>query len=205
MNIVLTELQKETLEEVFNIGMGRAAAALSTLVNEEVTLSIPSVRLMQRKEAALVLGGTGRRVCSITQVLRGEFGADAILIFPEEKSLQLVRLMLGESVDLTFVSEIEREALTEVGNIILNACIGTITNLLEGEFSISLPVFKQGDCVEIMQGASDEQEQVVMLLHIDFSVEKYEISGHVAFVQDVRSYQGFVERIERFIQKAMRS
>ncbi|WP_159674653.1 chemotaxis protein CheC [Andreprevotia sp. IGB-42] len=204
MGYQLSDLQRETLAEVFNIAMGRAAKAMSNIVNEEVLLSIPQIRMVPRSEASSLLGGPEQRVYSITQTLDGEFHADAILILPQARSMDLVRLMLGSPQQLELVTELEREALTEIGNIILNACIGTVTNLLEGQFSISLPVLQSGLCGDIIEShaARQSEEDVVLLLQIDFTVEKHSINGHLAFVQTVSSFQALLARIDRFIEKA---
>lgn len=205
MDTRFSDLHRETLAEVFNIAMGRAALAMGRIVNEEVKLSVPLVKLVPRQAAAILLGGAEQKVYSITQVLEGDFDAFAILIFPESNSLDLVRLTVGEIADSESITELEREALTEIGNIILNACIGTVTNLLEGEFHISLPVFKASTYGDLLtsQDGGRPTDDVVLLLHIDFCVEKHSINGHLAFIQDIVSFHGLVERIDRFIAKAM--
>jgi chemotaxis protein CheC len=197
----LTELQLDALTEIFNIGMGRAAAAISSMGSDEVSLSVPSVRFVARIDAARLLGdSTGQRICSITQHLSGPFTADAMLVFPQSNSLEIVRLMVGDRVPLADLTDLEQEALTEIGNIILNACIGTMTNILGGDFGISLPRLQIGSSTEILNLSDRHPDEVVMLLHIDFRVQKRAIHGHVAFLQDVRSWELFVERIDQFLQ-----
>ena len=52
----LTELQHDALVEMFNQGVGQAAAAMSRIVNEEVTMSVPMVLFQSRSEVAKTLG-----------------------------------------------------------------------------------------------------------------------------------------------------
>lgn len=205
MSALPSDLHTETLAEVFNIAMGRAARAMSNLINEEVALTIPLIKMVHRHEAPELLGGAQQRVYSITQVLEGDFRAYAILIFPEAKSMDLVRLTVGDIANAESITELEREALTELGNIILNACIGTVTNLLEGNFRISLPVFRSSTCGELLrpEPETSQPEDMVLLLHIDFCVEKHAINGHVAFIQDIVSFRGLMDRIDQFIAKAV--
>ena len=51
----LDELHQDMLTELFNLGMGNAANALSEMVNEEVLLSIPEVLFMDKAELTKVL------------------------------------------------------------------------------------------------------------------------------------------------------
>ncbi len=52
----MSEIEADSLMEIFNIGVGHAAAAMSDIVNEEVRMSVPSVRITTRSEAADELG-----------------------------------------------------------------------------------------------------------------------------------------------------
>lgn len=48
---ILSNEYCDTLSELFNIGMGRAAKSLSEMVREEVILSVPNMRAMSHQEA----------------------------------------------------------------------------------------------------------------------------------------------------------
>ena len=64
----------------------------------------------------------------IHQVFEGEITGRALLIFPDTKSLELVRAVIGGELPLEEIIELEQEALAEIGNIILNGCLATIAN-----------------------------------------------------------------------------
>lgn len=126
----LSELQHDALVEIFNIGVGQAARAMSEIASEVVTMSVPSIRFLNRAEAAAMLGNNDiQRVCGVSQHYEGAFTTDAILMFPEDKSLDIVRLMVGESVPFKELTDMEQEAMSEIGNIILNSCVGTLANM----------------------------------------------------------------------------
>lgn len=204
MMLTLSEMQHDALVEIFNISIGRAAATMSRMVNEEITLSVPSFNLMNRRAAAEFLdGGSARRICGVSQTFEGSFNADAILMFPEEKSLEIVRMMVGEAVPLEALSELEQEALSEIGNIILNSCIGTMANIIGGKFTCSLPTFHLGTSREILH-TDENGDEFVLLLHIDFIMERHQIQGHVAFLMNIPSLEGLVESVDRFLGKMPR-
>jgi len=52
---VLDELQQDALTEVFNVGMGSAAASLSEMVGEEVQLTVPEISFVNKEDAILLL------------------------------------------------------------------------------------------------------------------------------------------------------
>ncbi|GGY75852.1 chemotaxis protein CheC [Pseudoduganella plicata] len=211
--VELSELEHDALVEIFNIGVGQAAAAMSGIVGEEVTMSVPSITFLSRIEAAQLLEdahrrsgsmqGTGERICGVSQHYEGAFQTEAILMFPEDKSLEIVRLMVGESVPLAELSEMEQEAMSEIGNIILNSCVGTLANIFQQELHGSLPVYQVGSSDEILDATGSRAETVVMMLHIDFILEKHQIHGYVAFILDVTALHDLKEQIDRYLARAM--
>jgi chemotaxis protein CheC len=206
--ITLNELQHDALVEIFNIGVGQAAASMSGIVNEEVTMSVPSISFLNRAEAALLLGGKNKldqlqRICGVSQHYEGAFETEAILMFPEDKSLEIVRLMVGESVPLAELTEMEQEAMSEIGNIILNSCVGTLANLFQRELQGSLPVYHVGTSEEILSASGSASDSVVLMLHIDFILEMHQIHGYVAFILDVSALHDLKEQINLYLDKVM--
>jgi len=79
--INLTELQQDAIIELLNIGMSRAASALSQMVGEEVYVSIPSVDLLSRHEVAvLIMEKNSERIIAVQQQFSGLFWGDAMLL-----------------------------------------------------------------------------------------------------------------------------
>ena len=202
----LSELENDALVEIFNIGVGQAAASMSAIVNEEVRMSVPSISFMHRAAAAALLGAPGgerERICGVSQHYRGAFSTEAILMFPEDKSLEIVRLMVGEGVPLQELSEMEQEAMCEIGNIILNSCVGTLANLFQRELQGSLPSYHVGTSDEILTASGSPADTVVLMLHIDFVLEKHQIHGYVAFILDLSALHDMQEQIDLYIARAM--
>lgn len=198
----LTDIQQDALLEIFNIGAGHAAATLSRMVNEEVMLSVPTVQFLKLAQAAELLGTT-RRISAVAQSFNGPFKLEAILIFSENETLEVVRLMIGEKIPLHELTDLEQDALIEIGNIILNSCIGTLSELFATEFTSSLPAFRLGTSEEVLGAGCEPDDHVVMLLHVDFGLERHNIRGHVVFLLDVSSLERLKERVNHFVYRAM--
>jgi chemotaxis protein CheC len=198
----LTELQHDALVELFNLGVGQAAAAMSRIVNEEVTMSVPSISFQSRAEVAKTLGSDeGRRICAIAQQFQGAFNTEAFLMFPEEKSLEIVRLMVGQSLSMEALSEMEQEAMSEIGNIILNSCMAIFANAAGRELRGSLPVYHVGTGNDILGVSAKTWEGVVLTLKIDFNIERHHISGYVAFLLDVPAVHEMRQHIDNYLAK----
>lgn len=204
--IALSELESDALVQIFNIGATQAASAMSTIVREPVRLSVPSISFLERGEAARQLGRPGtalERICGVSQHFAGEFQTEALVMFPEDKSLEIVRLMIGEAIPLQELTEMEQEALCEIGNIILNSCVGTLANLFDSELHGSLPVYHVGTSAEILSVCSEQGNDVVLMLHIDFVLSKHQIHGYVAFVLDLSALHDLKDQVSRYLAKVL--
>ncbi|MBS1188033.1 MAG: chemotaxis protein CheC [Burkholderiaceae bacterium] len=196
----LTELQHDALVEIFNMGVGSAANAMSRIVNEEVAMSVPRITFQNRADAAMALGDReSRRISGVSQRYEGSLSTDAVLMFPEEKSLEIVRLMVGDAVPMEELTEMEQEAMSEIGNIILNACVGTLANIFNTELQGSLPNYMVGSSSDILSIGDKSTDDIVLMLHIDFAIEKHRIDGYVAFLLDMMSMHDLRQHIDNYL------
>jgi chemotaxis protein CheC len=201
-HILLTELECDAIVELLNIGMGQAANSLSEMVQEEVKLAVPSLELLSRQEAISRLNGypLHKRIAAVKQHFDGPFCGDALLLFPQEKSLELVRaLMKGEEVSLEMLTELEQDALTEVGNIILNSCLGSLANLLTHELTSELPIFITGTATEVLDACLAKNDDIVMFLRMDFALHSKDICGYVAFILEIPAIERFKISIDNYL------
>lgn len=202
--IDITELQRDALLEVFNIGLGKAAASLSTMVRQEIRMAAPSLEIYSKDAPQPALAEMEKqRISAVSQRFRGAFDADAMLVFPEDKTITIVHRMLGESVPLAELTELEQEAMSEVGNIILNGCISVMADLFHTEFSSTLPVYHLGTPAEILIAPSFQDDSLLLVLHVDFHLTEDEVRGYVAFLLNVSSFKNLLAQIDAYINNCI--
>jgi len=196
----LTEIEQDALAEIANMGVSRAAASLRQMVGEQVLLSVPAVSIVTRQTAAGLVEGSSPKLVAVQQTFEGPFAGRALLIFPETQSLELVRSIVGDEHSLEDVIDLEQEALAETGNVILNACLATIANVLQRTMRMSLPSVLRGDGQSLfdVQGATPN-DNLVLFLYIDFSVKNRDITGFIALLMDLPSIAALKEIVHDFI------
>ncbi|MET3843856.1 chemotaxis protein CheC [Bradyrhizobium sp. OAE829] len=107
---LLSELQLDALTELVNIGVSRAASSLREMVGSQVHLSVPNVSLESRAGAIAILAEREiSNLVAVHQVFEGDITGRALLIFPETKSLELVRAITGGDLPLEDIIELEQE------------------------------------------------------------------------------------------------
>lgn len=198
--IEITELQRDALVEAFNIGIGQAAASLAALVQDEVKLSVLSLQLLPPEEAYRRFSFQDeRKISAVSQRFSGAFNALGFLIFPEDQGLEIVRRMVGETLSLQELTELEREAMSEIGNILLNACVGTLANLFQSELQSSLPTYLLGTPEEVL--SENLGSEVVLLLHLNLTLEQNHTRGYVAFLLNLDAVHQLLAQVDRFIAR----
>lgn len=195
----LTSLQTDLLCELFNIGIGRAAAAMSEMLQDEVLLSVPQVHFITVSEVTDHLGKHSRSMYCIRQPFSGAFCGNALLIFPEEKSLEMVKVLIGDIPPGTELLQVQRDALLEVGNVVLNACLASLSEMTNTPFECSLATVDSGDTRRVL--GTRVQNHVVLLIHIRFELKTQNIEGFVVFVMNSTSYEDMLNAVNRFIAK----
>jgi chemotaxis protein CheC len=200
---VLDELELDALTELVNLGVSRAAANLREMVEEEVHLSVPSVELILREKAIQILAKGDSKLVAVHQIFEGDITGRALLIFPEMKSLELVRAVTSGELPLEDIIDLEQEALAETGNIILNSCLATMANMLRRTFKISLPEILRGDGQMLFNmPPPPEAGDVVMFVYINFAIRSDDIEGYIAMLMDMPSLTALKELLGEFIQRA---
>jgi chemotaxis protein CheC len=194
----LTPLEIDALTEIFNIGIGRAAHSLNQMVSQTVDLTIPEIEILPNKEAKQKLDfDTEMEISAVTQRFSGDFQGQALLMFSKENGLQLVGLLLGNKIPIEDLSELEQDSLVEIGNVILNACFGTVINFLQSSISIEMPEFIQGNINKIFTYSSDNDWS--LYIKVKFSLPSQQIAGHISFIMDITSLEVFQESVRQFV------
>ncbi|HZZ70369.1 MAG TPA: chemotaxis protein CheX [Phenylobacterium sp.] len=199
----LNELELDALTELVNIGVSKAALSLREMVNEQVFLSVPTLRLVDRPSAiGLLQEREQTRLVAVHQVFEGDITGRVLLIFPETRSLELVRAVIGGDLPLEDIIELEHEALAETGNIILNGCLSTIANMLQRNLKMSLPEILHGEGPEFFDLAPPPHAgDVVMFLYINFAMHQRNIQGYIVMLMDMPSLTALKELLQEFIQR----
>ncbi len=200
----LNDIQKDALIELMNVGFGRAAAALSKLTGYRVVLEVPQVLICPVTEVDSALRGVMRdQIATVHQIFSGPVGGDALLILDEQAATTLKQLLTDEPSLPLNVDGSAREVLTEVGNILLNACLGTIANVLSVHVSFSVPRLTLDTLTALLDSLVVGREglRYAIVVHAGFRVRDSEIQGYIVIVLSVASLDRLFRAIHKWEQR----
>lgn len=185
----LTELENDALQEIMNIGFGRAAADLAEIINLHVILTVPYIAIFKSDKVIDYIHKEipdTTDVSMITQFFSGKFSGGSFLVFPHGEGQKLLKIFDNET-DFTdenyTIDVLERETLIEVGNIIIGACVGKIAEMLGDVVTYAPPRFYSHDQINAtLEDVLNESDTFTILFKTVFNFEQCNVSGYLFLV-----------------------
>ena len=197
----LSTAQHDALVELLNIGFGRAAASLSQLTGHRVVLEVPHVSVHPIAMLDSVLSAVvSTEIATVHQIFAGPVAGDALLILSHEAAGTLKELLTDEPALPLRIDASAREVLTEVGNILLNACLGTFGNLLDVQVSFSVPQLNLDTLHGVLETLMVHRESMryALLVHAGFRLRDAEVKGYLVIVLSVASLDRLIRSVEQW-------
>jgi len=200
--VQLSETAHDALTELIGIAIGRAAQSLNEMIGQEVSLSVPEIEFLTPGDA---VGKLGSKVASdmtlIQQGFSGPISGSSFLAFLEENSFELVKLLLGDQIPVEDIPELEQEAMKEVGNVILNAFLGSLGNELEITVASEIPEFQKSVSGRQIFQSSPDDAHIILFVHVDFDLRESKIDGYLVLIIGVSAMDTLIGFVEDYVAK----
>lgn len=203
--MTLTVDQKDAVTELVNIAFSRTAAALAELTGNRVELSVPEVAAHPISGLMPALSKFVRGdVATVHQIFGGPVSGDAFLLLDVEGAARLVGLLTDAGAPTLQMGSSAKEVLAEIGNILLNACLGVFGDLLHVRFTFAVPRIHLETLHSMMDSlviGTDELRHA-LLVGARFRVRASEVTGCMVLVLGVTSLEEFVRAVEDWAERA---
>ncbi|MBD2725692.1 chemotaxis protein CheC [Nostoc sp. FACHB-892] len=191
MNVTAEEL--DALQELINIGVGRAASLLNEMVDSHIRLKIPVVKVLTANEAyqELTKRFQDDTLAAVKLRFAGSFYGTASLIFPTESASTLVAVLTGEKPGSADLDAVKIGTLSEIGNIVINGVMGSLSNVLKRHLNYTLPVYLE-DTLENLLLSAYESDSKILLAQASFTIERLEIIGDIILIFLVGTFDALI-------------
>ncbi|MDX1775605.1 MAG: hypothetical protein R3297_03390 [Desulfobulbales bacterium] len=207
--IIISEEERDILQEVMNIAFGKASADLADIIDVYVVLSIPHIKLMKTGEVAGYIEAeidNLENISVIKQSYSGKFHGTALLLFPDGAGKKLFSLFdnggegPGESEEISF--GLEKETLLEVGNILIGASVSKVADLLDDVVSYRPPrIIIESRPGDIVDWDLAEPDAPAILMHTVFGFENRDISGLLFLLPSYKSLAWLKKALHAFLEQ----
>ena len=181
---MFSDEEKDILQEIMNIAFGNATADLAEVIDIYVLLSVPEIQIIEIGKLPDYLDKTissGSAISMVEQKFWGEFKGSGLLVFPGSAGKSLISLLdesKAEELESGSIATLEKGALLEIGNILIGACVGKISELLSTFATYSPPqvLRKNADENNFTSDLYDPNQTAIVMKTI-FKFEKKNIDG----------------------------
>ena len=181
----------DVLREIGNIGAGNAATSLSKMLDKEVDMTTPNVRILDINDAANALGGPENPVVAILAKLHGDIEGIMVFLIEQEFTKTVLETLLGESdAHCECLSDLERSAISELGNIMMSAYAGSIGTMSQLNIKMSVPAVTVDMVGAILCVPAIEMGSVsdkIIFIQDDFFSANRTISANMMMIPDIES------------------
>ena len=142
-------------------------------------------------------------VATVHQIFGGPVSGDAFLLLDIDGASRLVDLLTDAGAPTGQMGSSAREVLAEIGNILLNACLGVFGDLLEVHFTFAVPQLHL-ESLGTMLGSlviDDDELRHALLVGARFRVRASEVTGCMVLVLGITSLDLFVRAIEEWAER----
>lgn len=202
----LTAIQQDALTELINIGYARAAAALSDLTGHRISLEVPEVAIHLipeiKERLALLIKG---EVATVHQVFSGPIRGNAILLL-DRKAALLLNGLLTDRADTSELDGAAREVITEIGNIVLNACLGAFGNLLKVQVAFTVPYLQVENVQKVLASITvgGNELEYALVIHTRFHMRADNVSGYLVIILGVTSLETLLVELQKWEERELR-
>ena len=195
MNV--TPYQIDALTELINIGVGKAAGMLNQILEAHVHLQVPAIKIFPHSQIEKVLSHAATTSLSVVSLaFKGSFSGTALLAFPSDSASSLVNIVAGDESDIYDLDSTRVGALTEVGNIVLNGVMGSVSNVLKKRLMYSIPVYVEDTIEHLLCEDGMEANATIILAKTELTIKKFQIRGDIILLFRVDLFNTLIETLD---------
>lgn len=137
----LDDFRMDILREIGNIGAGNATTALSKLLQKEIDMKVPQVKIIPFDEIADFVGGPEVVVITVFLRVEGDCPGSMFFILDFDSARHLLHQIVGIEFqgDEDMFNEMELSALQEIGNILAGSYLSSLSDFTSLNLQPSVP------------------------------------------------------------------
>lgn len=136
----ITELERDIIKEILNIGLARAADSFAAIAKDKVLLKVPDIKLIELKELLSLVQQYADTHNIIQSDIKGDFNGATLMLFSDEHVVRLSEVCLSMlNVQKGELSVMQESLLLEISNIITGALVTQLANILKADIYGSPP------------------------------------------------------------------
>jgi chemotaxis protein CheC len=186
-NVVITDYELDQLKESINIGASHASTALNQMIGRRVDITVPDVSVNTIEKAIEYVGQSDKVTTTILLEVLGEATGMMFFLLPGKSGNRLSHMITKSPTQNDVLSEYDRSALREVGNILSGAFLTALSNFLGVSMlhSVSEVVTDMlGSIINSVVAQLGKTSDVALIFKVNMKIEGEDICAQLYFMAD---------------------
>ncbi len=208
----LTEIQRDALQEVGNIGAGNAANALAQMINKRVDINIPSVEMVELDEFANTISKKNEKLLVAWSNVVGKTRATVLTLFNLKDAVDITSIIVDDSdkrqIDLrkkinkaSDFPELYHSAISELGHILGSHYVSAIGDLLGLRLMTEPPDVSVDTGAQLFKILKEEiglLKKLSLVITTSVIITDFKITGTFLFIPNLETLQELLDALLRF-------
>lgn len=192
---------QDALQEITNVAMGQAGAALAAILDSFITLSVPRIRLIDVSHLVATVGEMVDNPAEVTAVRQAFFfnrlRGEALIIYGRGGCSELADLMGYEAGS---GAPSEHELLLDVSNVLTGACLNGIGEQIGTDFSYTPPsIMAERVGLDRLLVPQQLPWQQALLVEVNFSLENRNFKSHLLMLMAEDAIEDLRQRLDQLL------
>jgi chemotaxis protein CheC len=196
---VLSVEQEGALADLFKVRCEQMVPSIAELTGQPIAIDVPVAKIQLVEQLAGTLSELiGSDVAAVHQTFTGPAEGDVLFALIHQHALNLTNLLSVDRPLLPQLDVSDREAVTEVANSIINACMGGIGDLLHANLAFAVPILHLdsfGALLHVLMISEDELHYGVVIT-VDFLLRESTIRSYLIVILDNGTTDRLIDAIK---------
>jgi chemotaxis protein CheC len=199
----LSAVQADAIQELGNIGAAHAATTLSQMLGSTIEMSVPAIRVVDLSQLGQYMGEESAAMVAFE--LQGDIPHGGYILFyiTRESAVRMTNTILGLTEINRPLSEMDKSALLEVGNIMVSAFLDATAELLGFVMLPSPPSLTIDMAHAAMQSLiaqMQEETNEVLLFSTELVCEEYKVDSDIIMMPERSTLMRMIELLENMMK-----
>ena len=195
----MNALELDVIKEIGSIGTGNAATALSQVLKKTTKMSLPAVYVLGYNEAIEMVGSPEEIVAAVLVKMSGEINGIMLFILKIDFINAVLDSVLSKDIDdYMDLTELEKSALEEIGNIIISSYVNAMSGLTGVSIKQSIPsiaINMLGGILSVPMVEFGYETDKLMMINGKFIVDDKVLDSNLLMMPDIQSLNYLMQKL----------
>ncbi|NEQ36466.1 MAG: hypothetical protein F6K40_09340 [Okeania sp. SIO3I5] len=171
----------QTLQNLLAIAIDKAGVTLNEMTDFPIIFQDTKVEATsyQKLHEQLTKIFGSEKICVTQLPFYGGFSGTSQLFFLTDSANILTELLTGEEPGSEDFEQAQIEMLTEIGNVVLNTVMGTMSNAMTKNLEYAVPKYLEDTLDCLLENMISSSAQTILLAQAHFMTEETQIKGDI--------------------------